>query len=242
MNSRSTSFYSALFSLLVTFLLMLNGCGSTPPAQNNQPASGSNPQPVASQQPPAEKGGDYLSRLKFKAEDGSEALVIKRYADHDKIELNFSGTQSIFKGRTDVKERVKYKESSADGSEKTLVAEVKLKDDSFKLVDANEALIWKVKINDGKVKISDNEDGNNSCEIKVKSADKGEIRDQAGNEIGNVRFYADNGKLKVKDAAGKEILVTKDSAFSCAPGVILFNHIPLQHRVIIISEIMRMGK
>ena len=230
-----------MFSISISFFVA--GCGGqkapatqTPAAQ---PSAGSPPEAA---QTAGEAGESYLARFKFKAGDGSEALSIKRYKDHDKIELSFAGTTSVFKGRTEVADRVKYKEVAGEAGEKQLVAEVKIKPDSIKLVDEKETLIWKVKFNDDKIKISDNEDGNNSCEIKIKSADKGEVRDQSGNEIGNVRFYSDNGKLKVKDAAGAEILVTKDSQFSLAPGVILFNHIPLAHRAIIISEVLRRGR
>jgi len=190
----------------------------------------------------AEAGDAYTARIKFKAEDGSDAIVIKRYADHDKIEINHEGINAVIKARSGAENRWKYKESADGAEEKLQVAEVKLQPDSFKIVDENEKLLWKVRIKDGKIKISDNEDGNNSWEIKSKSADKSEIRNASGEEIGNVKFYADNGKLKVKDAANKEILVSKDLKASAAPGVIMFTHIPLKHRVVIISELLRMGQ
>lgn len=238
-----------VFLFLCCCALVVTGCGTdnksaTPaPAPATQSSEGS-----TSTSRPAEKGAAgtdaaaYLARFKFKAADGSEAITIKRYADHDKIELNFEGTTAVFKGRTDVADRVKYKELAGEAAEKQLVAEVKIKPDSIKLVDEKEALLWKVKFNDDKIKISNNEEGTNSCEIKMKQADKGEIRDAGGNEIGNVRFYSDKGKLKVKDGAEAEVLVTKDCKFSLAPGVILFKHIPLAHRVIIISEVLRRGR
>ncbi len=243
-TGKIASLITLLFSIVIS--LFVAGCGEQKAPATQAPAI----QPSAAGQPesarPAgengETGESYLARFKFKAGDGSEALSIKRYKDHDKIELSFEGTTSVFKGRTEIADRVKYKEVAGEAGEKQLVAEVKIKPDSVKLVDEKEALIWKIKFNDDKIKISDNEEGNNSCEIKIKSADKGEVRDQSGNEIGNVRFYGDNGKLKVKDAAGAEILVTKDSQFSLAPGVILFKHIPLAHRAVIISEILRRGR
>ena len=242
MTTRKTASLIILM-LSVCVSLFISGCGEQKAPATQAPAV----QPPVTSQPeaarPADEAGEsYLARFKFKTGDGSEALSIKRYKDHDKIELSFEGTNSVFKGRTEVADRVKYKEVAGEAGEKQLVAEVKIKPDSVKLVDEKEALIWKVRFNDDKIKISDNEDGNNSCEIKIKSADKGEIRDHSGNELGNVRFYCDNGKLKVKDAAGAEILVTKDSQFSLAPGVILFKHIPLAHRAIIISEILRRGR
>jgi len=150
-------------------------------------------------------------------------------------------TKALIKARSSAENRWKYKESTDGSDEKEQIAEIKLKADAFKLVDANEKLLWKVRISADKIKVSDNEDGNNSWEIKTKSADKAELRDQSGAEIGNVKFYADNGKLKVKDSTGSEIFVSKDLKFSPAPGVILFKHIPLKHRVAIISELLRLG-
>ncbi len=236
-----------LVLLLVAIAFMfVNGCNSG--GSGSQPTSQPTPQAETPQNTAAARPsqtGDtstYLVRFKFKTPDGAEALNIKRYADHDKIELNFEGMTAVFKGRTDVADRVKYKELAAEGNEKQLVAEVKIKPESVKLVDDKESLLWKIKFNEDKVKISNNEEGTGSCEIKQKESDKAEIRDAAGNEIGNVRYYSDNGKLKVKDAAGNEVLTTKDSKFSLAPGVILFKHIPLQQRVIMISEIMRQGR
>ena len=233
-------------SLLLTILAMfagafLSGCGSEQPPAQTQAVK----PPVTNVSPAAEKSGDtdaYQTRVKFKAADGSDALVIKRYQDHDKLEINFSGTSAVIKARSGAENRWKYKEAADGADEKIQVVEVKLQEDSFKLVDADEKLLWKVRIKDGKIKVSDNEDGNNSWEIKNKSADKSEIRNQAGEEIGNVKYYDDNGKLKVKDSSNNEILVSKDLKLSAAPGVILFNHIPLKHRVVIISELLRMGQ
>lgn len=245
MRPIKSSFLQNLLLLAITAfagLLCLTGCGGEKQSQPSTPSISPESSVAVSQKQLPEDTASYLTRFKFKTADGAEALNIKRYADHDKIEISFEGIQETFKGRTDRADRVKYKAVQGEAAIEKTIAEVKLKDDSFKLVDENEALLWKVKYNDDKIKISNNEDGNNSCEIKIKSADKGEIRDSSGNEIGNVRFYSDNGKLKVKDAAGTEILVTKDSKFSLAPGVIMFKHIPLQHRAIIISEVLRKGK
>ena len=219
------------------------GCGSEQKPAQQQPVAGpaENVAPAASVAATGTDTDSYQSKIKFKAGDGSDALVIKRYQDHDKLEINFEGSKAMIKARPNTANHWKYKESSDGSDEKEQVAEIKHKDDSFKLVDTDEKLLWKVRMNDGKIKVSDNEDGNNSWEIKNKSADKAEIRDASSAEIGNVRFYADNGKLKVKDAAGSEILVSKDLKFSAAPGVIMFKHIPLKHRIVIISELLRMG-
>ncbi len=244
MRTRSYLTLTLLSFCLFFTVLSTIGCGGD--SQKTTPAADSVSQKTSTasskQDNQAATSEGYLSKMKFKGPDGTEPLVIKRYKDHDKLEINFGNQKAVLKARADKKNRVKYKEASADGSEKALIAKVKIKDDSFKLVNDAEALLWKVKIRDGKVKISDNEEGQNSCEIKMKSEDKGEIRNSSGTEIGNVRFYSDSQKLKVKNAEGNEILSAKEVPFSSAPGVILFEHIPVKHRMIIISEILRMGK
>ncbi len=240
MKKFSLTTITVMFCLVTAAFLI--GCGGEQPPAQSQSQSSNSGQTAAVSQNRAEAGDSYTARIKFKAEDGSDAIVIKRYADHDKIEISHEGTSAVIKARSGAENRWKYKESADGAEEKVQVAEVKLEPDSFKIVDESEKLLWKVRIKDGKIKVSDNEDGNNSWEIKSKSADKSEIRNAAGEEIGNVKFYADNGKLKVKDAANKEILVSKDLKASAAPGVIMFTHIPLKHRVVIISELLRMGQ
>lgn len=239
--------FLTLFSMLCLLTgLLFTGCGDTTtstqtakPAASKAPAIPQAPDVVQASSNPQTASEQ---KIKFKGSDGSEAIVIKRYADHDKIEIKLEGVEAVFKGRSGAENRRKYKEAADGSEEKALVAEVKLQSDSFKLVDEAEKLLWKVRIKDGKIKISDNEEGDNSCEIKSKSDDKHEIRNAAGEEIGNVKYYADNGKLKVKNANNQEILVSKDLKSSAAPGVILFSQIPVKHRAIIISELIRMGK
>ncbi|MFS4491825.1 hypothetical protein [Maribacter sp. 2308TA10-17] len=51
-------------------------------------------------------------------------------------------------------------------SSNSVVYEVKYKDDGFKLRTASSDLLWKVKLYDSKVKISDNEENLNPYEIK----------------------------------------------------------------------------
>ncbi len=239
---KKTSVMTIALMLCLVAAAFMSGCGGEHPPAQSQSQSANSCQAAAVVENKAEAGDAYTARIKFKSEDGSDAIVIKRYADHDKIEINHEGTSAVIKARSGAENRWKYKESADGAEEKVQVAEVKLDSDSFKIVDENEKLLWKVRTKDGKIKVSDNEDGNNSWEIKSKSADKSEIRNAAGEEIGNVKFYPDNGKLKVKDAANKEILVSKDLKASAAPGVIMFTHIPLKHRVVIISELLRMGQ
>lgn len=223
-----------LFTLVcMTFLAFLPGCGSS----EKKPAATPVEKPVAS----AAQASDPSEKLKFKSADDQEVLYIKRYADHEKLEINYGGSSSIVKARKNENDRVKYKISVSD-AEKELVAEVKYKEDSIKLVDGNEKLLYKIKFSDDKIKIADNEEMEKPFELKRKSEEKTEIRDRSGNEIGNVKFYPDTGKLKVKDSQEKEVLVLKNYKNSAAPGVILFEDISVNLRCIILNELLKKDK
>ncbi|MEW6711844.1 MAG: hypothetical protein AB1403_18625 [Candidatus Riflebacteria bacterium] len=223
--------FISLLTIFAAFLI--SGCGSQPQTNNNAT------QGTTRAAAPSVKGEEPGEKFKFKTANDTEALYIKRYSDHEKLEIDFSGEKITLKAKVNDKGRLKYKSAN---DENKLIAEVKYKEDSIKLVDQNEKLLYKIKFSDDKIKISDNEEMNNSQELKGKSEEKTEIRDAEGKEIGNVKFYADNGKLKVKDAQENEILVLKNAKTSAAPGVILFNNIPVSLRCIMVNEILKKGR
>lgn len=224
-----------LFPLTAIFFILFfaTGCGS-----DNKAASTNNSATVVSDKTSASVKEEAIEKLKFKTPEDTEALYIKRYSDHEKLEINFEGVTAELKARSNDKGRLKYKESS-QGQDKAVVAEVKYKEESIKLVDEKEQLLFKIKFSEDKIKIANNEDMTSPFELKTKSPEKIEIRDSSGNEIGNVKFYADTGKLKVKDNQEKEILVIKNFKLSAAPGVILFKDIPAKLRCIILNEILK---
>ncbi len=184
---------------------------------------------------------DITAKYKFKTgDDKVEALVVKEHIDHETIEVNLDGQAFIMKARMNKPGSRKYKELVGT-DEKTLIAEVKIKDDSFKLVDENDKLLWKVKIKEGKAKISDNEENKNPFVIK-KSEDKVKVKDKNEKEIARVKYYSDNGKLKLKDMSGKELYISKEfNKLSGAIGVLAINDIPAKLRAVIACELIKQG-
>ncbi len=180
-----------------------------------------------------------VQKIKFKtADDKTEALVIKDHSDHETIEVNIDGQAFIMKARMNKPGVRKYKELSGT-EEKTLIAEVKIKDNGFKLVDENDKLLWKVKISDEKVKISDNEENKNPYVLK-KSEGKVKVKDKSEKEIARVKFYPENGKLKLKDKSGNELYISKDyNKLSGAIGVLAIKEIPAKLRAVIASELVK---
>ena len=178
-------------------------------------------------------------KIKFKtADDKTEALVIKEHTDHETIEVNLDGQAFVMKARMNKPGVRKYKEL-VGADEKTLIAEVKIKDKGFKLVDENDKLLWKVKISGDKVKISDNEENKNPYVLK-KSEDKVKVKDKNEKEIARVKFYPENGKLKLKDNSGKELYISKNyTKLSGAIGVLAITEIPAKLRAVIAAELVK---
>jgi hypothetical protein len=122
------------------------------------------------------------------------------------------------------------------GQDGAAVAEVKYEIKVLKLRDPAEKLLWKVKFEDDKVKIADNEDLKNAYVIKVKDGED-KVFNAKNTELGTVKQGADNGKIKVKDAHGKELYVVETGRMSAGYGALLLKDIPEAQRNIIVTEI-----
>lgn len=115
--------------------------------------------------------------------------------------------------------------------------EVKAGDGGFKLRTTDGKLLWKVKIAEDKIKVSDNEENANPWSLKTKYEDKVKVVDASDKEIAEVRFYPD--KTKVKSAAGAELWeCASPRRRSAAFGVLALDRIPEEHRAILMAEIL----
>ena len=130
-------------------------------------------------------------------------------------------------------EKRKYRRASGGAQ----LFEVKAGDGGFKLRTADGKLLWKVKIAEDKIKVSDNEENQNPWSLKTKYDDKAKVVDASDKEIAEVRFYPD--KTKVKSAAGAELWeCTSPRRRSAAFGVLALDRIPEEHRAILMAEIL----
>ena len=115
--------------------------------------------------------------------------------------------------------------------------EVKAGDGGFKLRTTDGKLLWKVKIDTDKIKVSDNEENANPWSLKTKYEDKVKVVDASEKEIAEVRFYPD--KTKVKSAAGVELWeCASPRRRSAAFGVLALDRIPEEHRAVLMAEIL----
>jgi hypothetical protein len=183
------------------------------------------PKGDATSQTDQTKGTDEAGdQTKIKSSDGNLVAEINQSG-----QIEFGGKKLSKKQKN--AEKVIY---SLDGNE---IAEVKTKDaDGFKVRDLSGKLLWKIKISADKIKISDNEENTNAFEIKKK--DDGAKVEQNETPIGKIKFNPVSKKVKIKDAADKELFESRTDSQSIAYGVLLLDKIPETQRFIIISELI----
>lgn len=175
------------------------------------------------------------------AENKDYALKVKIKTPDDQtiVEIKFDGkdTTIAYAGKTvrgDQKDAEKRKYSDEGGNQ---IAEVKAKDvDGFKVRTTDGKLLWKVKIAADKIKISDNEETQNAFEL-IKKPDGAKV-EQNEQKLGEVKFYTDRQKIKVKNAADNEIFDANTDKYSVAYGVLLLDKIPEELRYIIVAELL----
>lgn len=130
-------------------------------------------------------------------------------------------------------EKRKYRRASGGAP----LCEVKPGENGFKLRTSDGKLLWKVKIDTDKIKVSDNEENQNPWSLKTKYDDKAKVVDASDKEIAEVRFYPD--KTKVKGAAGAELFECSSPRRRTASfGVLALERIPEEHRAILMAEIL----
>jgi len=130
-------------------------------------------------------------------------------------------------------EKRKYRRASGGPQ----LCEVKPGEAGFKLRTSDGKLLWKVKLDTDKIKISDNEENKNPWSLKTKYEDKVKVVDAAEKEVAEVRFHPD--KTKVKGADGAELWeCASPRRRSAAFGILVLDRIPEEHRAILMAEIL----
>lgn len=172
------------------------------------------------------------TRIVITPADGSAALTIDLRGDE--LEVQAYGQHVL--GKTKGDKRYYHKD---DGS---ALLEVKSGDGGFKLRTPDGKLLWKVKITDDKIKVSDNEENERPWSLKKKEPGKVKATDANESELGEVKLNADSGKLKVKDASGKELFTVAPAHMSSAFGVLLLSGVPESQRGILLAELLAHGQ
>ncbi len=210
------------YTTLLLFLVWMSACGGG--ETKTEDIDYNNPEIVIEQNDakPAQK--DQVTSILD--ESGSEVIHIEINPTETIIKYNRG--QDMLNGRSKSADKSKYYNQKGD-----LVAEVKYKDDAFKLRDSNSNLLWKVKIKEGKIKISDNEEGESAFEIKQNETGKFKVK------LGEEQLT----EAKLKDGfvtvTGKGIYRLKAKENHPAYAVLSLGNLEETHRMIIVAELLK---
>ncbi len=155
-------------------------------------------------------------------------LVASIKIDQEQTVLAFS--QEEYFGVSKKAEKRKYYTT-----EDQMAFAVKYVDGIFKLRDENDDLLWKVKVYDDYLKISDNEEMDKP--FRIAFSDSGKLKVKVnGEEKYVIRFDQSAPRSK----AGDYYLVNFKG--SLATGVMLIEDISMKQRLLLAAEVLRLGK
>lgn len=164
---------------------------------------------------------------KFKVKKGEEEWLTFREQD--------DGWKAEAPGLT-----VRVKEEGSKLEFKTASAEYVMKEKEegkFKIYNPDGFLLLKVKCDGEKCKIYQSEEDPEPWEIKVKDENRFKV-EKGDKELGQVKFYPDTLKVKVKDTSDVEICSMKTDRLRSAPAVCLFNELPEEQKLILFALFM----
>ena len=109
----------------------------------------------------------------------------------------------------------------------------------FKLYTESGDFKLKVKIDGEKRKVYRREEGDADWVLKLK-AEKGKFQVRQGEEeeIGQVKFYPDDGEIKVKDTDGKKLCSMQSDRLRSAPGVCFFSELSEEEQLLVFTIFM----
>jgi len=229
-------FHAALVFLFAIGLIL--GCAKKEEAATDVAFSTSTapaPQsPAAAQSAPPSASASGEALL---ARAPSGDVVSVAVAAGPRIEIVSGGVSTTLTGET--KDTGKHKYYDPSGAQ---LVEVKPGDSGFKVRTPDGKLLWKVKISDDKIKVSDNEENANAWSVKTGYPDKAKVVDPTEKEVGEVRFANAPSPARVRDAAGTDAWTIEGGTGSGAWGVLLMENVPMNHRAIILAELISRGR
>ena len=203
--------------LLIILLVATFACSSERPAEQTAGIS-----------TPAPKEEAYTQLVEYYITSLDNALVGKISFDGNEVKLSVEGEELW--GIQNREDKRKYRNSS---DQVTFVT--KYSDSGFKLRDAQEELIWKVKLYDDYLKVSNNEEMENAFRVGFSDAGKLKVK-KDGEEKYVARFDPKAPQYKI----GNYYL--RNFKNSLASGMLLIDEIPFRERLILATEVLKAGK
>lgn len=219
-------------ALLTAALLMLNACQKKDEAAPAPAAAA----PVVSPAPAPAQQALSAASLRVVDSAGKTLLTLKP----DEMEATF--------GTGDDARTLRAELDSAKGEDSKrkyvrpgagVVMEVKSAEDGFKLRNRDGRLLWKVKLKDKGIKISDNEENTKPITLKRKDGNV-EVADN-GKPLGEASFDGDKARTKLDDAGGKAVAIVASGRASAAFALALATRIPESERAVLALELLARG-
>lgn len=223
---------------LAALSLLLGGCNKELPVAELGPATrpdAATTAPAGASKAPATAASRAVT---LRRAGGAEAMTVALKGDLVEVALSDRGGRSTLHGETYESGKRKYWVDEGD-----VQFEVKPGDGSdFKLRGADGSLRWKVKVEEDKIRISNNEQNDNPFELKVREGDRVKVFGPGDRELGNVRFDRVASKIAVENVAGQTLFTADAQGPSAAWGVLLCEAIPDVQRQILVAEILARGR
>lgn len=163
--------------------------------------------------------------------DAQQQVLAKFTWDGERLKVKDAAGETLLKAKPRDGGGRKYKDRHG-----AVVAKVKGDDDAFKLKTERGGLLWKVKYQGDKIKMSASEDNALPEELRRKGPDKWALErdDQA---YGKVKYYPKKRRTKVKDAQGNTRYQIDNENFSPMAGVLLIPGLQREEAYILMAEI-----
>ncbi len=171
--------------------------------------------------------------VKIDSADGKTHWAITR--DGDSVDIDLGSYHLV--GKAKGEKRYYHRKDNGKA-----VVEVKSGDGSFKLKAPDDKLLRKVKLDERKLKVADNEENAKPYVVKTDDSAKAKVLDPAEQEIGEVKFDDAKGRHKLKDAKGAERYTVDNGKRAWSYGVLLMDGIPEDQRLVIVAELLARGR
>jgi hypothetical protein len=158
----------------------------------------------------------------------------------DGATVKISDGKRVLTGVTSSAEKRRYTVSTGG-----VAIEVKAADATgFKVRDSAGKLLWKIKLSDAKIKISDNEENTDPFEIAQRES--GIKVEKSAQKLGSATFSATfsatDHLITVSDPDGKTVCTSAADTPSLAPAVLLLPKATPEQKYIIIAELLSRGR
>ncbi|MGD1843277.1 MAG: hypothetical protein ACFB0B_20645 [Thermonemataceae bacterium] len=171
----------------------------------------------------------------------TEAIIVKDAANNQEMVkvqvVDPSTVQVSFGGMSLTGEAKGEKRKYKDDTDFTIL-EIKSKEPQKMKLNTNDGrMLWKLKISGSKIKISNNEEGENPFELKQNDEGKIKVKYQ-GKELGSVQLS--EGKVKIKKAEEEAFTIATDQN-SYAFALMVIDEIPAEEKYVLMAELLARG-